>query len=191
LDYDKPEEMFVGGFGFEGGYSFGAASYLFDFNADGDQAAGTATMASGGMDATFNAAQLAYSAGAKDVAIQMQAPDLPFPVQISAAEYGVEVFMPLSKTKEPAEFGTSINLTDFVFNEDIWAMVDPTNALPHDPATLQLDLTGTTKLYFDVLDPEQADAMQDADVPGELISLSLENLTVAAAGALEGSRRWA
>jgi hypothetical protein len=184
LDYDKPEEMFVGGFGFEGGYSFGAASYLFDFNADGDQAAGTATMTSGGMDATFNAAQLAYSAGAKDVAIQMQAPDLPFPVQISAAEYGVEVFMPLSKTEEPAKFGTSINLTDFVFNEDIWAMVDPTNALPHDPATLQLDLTGTTKLYFDVLDPEQADAMQDADVPGELISLSLENLTVAAAGAL-------
>jgi hypothetical protein len=184
IDYDKPEEMFANGFGFDGGYGYGSANFLFDFNIDGDQGAGSASMDEGGMRMSFDASEFSYDAGTQNLAVQMQTPDLPFPVNLSAAEYGLSFYMPLAKTEEPAAFGTGINLTDFAFNDEIWGMIDPAGAIPRDPATVQLDLTGTAKLFFDLLDPEQAEAMQFADVPGELNSLTLENLTLAAAGAL-------
>jgi len=38
----NPEEMFVEGFATTANYSYGKSDYIFDFNADGSQAAGAA-----------------------------------------------------------------------------------------------------------------------------------------------------
>jgi hypothetical protein len=74
-------------------------------------------------------------------------------------------------------------MVDVAVNEDIWMMGDPTGALSHDPVTFAIDLTGTAKLFFDLMDPAQQAALNNADVPGEIHSLNLNDLTLRAAGA--------
>ncbi len=58
-------------------------------------------------------------------------------------------------------------------------MVDPMEQLPRDPATLILDVTGTAKMLVDLIDEEFA----DAEAPGEVESVDINELQVTIAGA--------
>lgn len=184
IDYDNPEEMFANGFSFSGGYEFGGAQYLFDVNADGESFAGTASIGTGGLAVSLDSEEISYSTGTANVAIDLQSNQLPFPISVSASEYALGFFMPVGTSDEPSEFGTNIALRDFAINDEIWSMLDPAGNLGRDPATIALAVDGTGRWFFDLLDPEQADAMAFADVPGELNSLNLSELTVSLAGAL-------
>lgn len=70
-------------------------------------------------------------------------------------------------------------------------MFDPTGQLPHDPATVVLDLAGKGKVLFDMFDPEAMEALEKGEEqPGELHALTVNQLQVSAAGAeLTGNRR--
>ncbi|MEJ6477729.1 MAG: DUF2125 domain-containing protein, partial [Octadecabacter sp.] len=61
---------------------------------------------------------------------------------------------------------------------------DPGEILPRDPATVSIELSGTATPFFDLLDPEQAEAAAMSERPGELNTLSLDGLKLAVAGAL-------
>jgi len=55
--------------------------------------------------------------------------------------------------------------------------------LPRDPATVAIDLAGKVTPSVDLLDPEQIEALDGQTPPGELNALTLNNLTIEAAGA--------
>jgi hypothetical protein len=75
-------------------------------------------------------------------------------------------------------------LRDLAVSEMIWGMIDPGAALPHDPLTVAIELSGMGRLFFDMMDPAQAmQATSGSEIPGELESLSLDELTVRGAGA--------
>jgi hypothetical protein len=190
IDPDKPEEMFANGFMVDGGYSLGQSAFLFDVQSVTDSSSGT--ISAGGSDVTmsFDKDEMAYDTDTTDLALSVTTQQLPFPVNVSLADLAFGVTMPLSKTAEPVPFGATIGLTDLAVNEEIWAMFDPAGQLPHDPATAQIDVSGTGRLLFDLMDPAQAEAMATADIPAELHSLDLNALKLAIAGALvtgEGS----
>lgn len=186
MDYDpaRPEEMFMMGFATNLDYTAGSSNFIMAVT----DYSGTTNIATTSMDSSFALSMdidnFGMSFGAKDVAINVMGGQVPFPVDLALAEYGASIDMPLTRTEEPAPFAMSINLTDLAVNDMIWMMLDPGSMLPHDPATAQIDLTGTTKLFFDILDPEQAMAMENAEVPGELHSLTLNKLNLAIAGAM-------
>lgn len=183
-NFEQPEDLFADGFAVSGSYSFSSSSYLFDINDNGDAANGTVGTGTGEVAFDLNGSNVAYDVAANDIAASVTSPDFPFPINVSLAQYGVGLQMPLSATDEPADFGLQFNLTDLAVNDEIWMLGDPTNALPHDPATLNFDVTGKAKLFFDLMDPEQAEAMAMTDVPGEIYSLDLNSLKLAIAGAL-------
>ncbi len=183
-NFEEPEDLFAKGFAVSGSYSFNSSSYLFDINDSGEAANGTVGTGTGAVAFDMNGSDLAYDVAANDVAVSITSQEFPFPINVSLAQYGVGLQMPLSATDEPADFGLQFNLTDLAVNDEIWMLGDPTNALPHDPATLSFDVTGTAKLFFDLMDPEQAEAMAMTDVPGEIYSLDLNDLKLAIAGAL-------
>ncbi len=109
---------------------------------------------------------------------------LPFPVQFASQKLGFEMTTPVSKGDEPQDFAGSFTLSEFTMSEAIWAMFDPAQQLPRDPATVDIDLTGKARLLFDLLDPEQAEALEDMEeAPAELNALTLNRLTVRLAGA--------
>jgi hypothetical protein len=184
FDPAMPETMFADGLDMTGGYEIGKSAFLFDITADGQPMNGTMAIDGTTVAVAMNAGEMSYDTKTTGLNVTLNAPDIPFPVDVSAAEAGMGIQMPMAKTDEPTDFAARINLTDVAVNEEIWSMIDPGAALPHDPATAQIDLSGTAKMFFDILDPTQAEAMAMAPVPGELHSLALNNLKLAIAGAL-------
>ncbi|RYG91111.1 DUF2125 domain-containing protein [Loktanella sp. IMCC34160] len=186
LDYDpaRPEEMFMMGFATDLDYTAGTSNFIMAVT----DYSGTTNITSASSDSSFalsmDKENFGLGFGAENVAISVMGGQVPFPVDLSLAEYGASIDMPMTRTEEPVPFGMSINLTELAVNDMIWMMLDPGSMLPHDPATAQIDLTGTTKLFFDILDREQAMAMENAEVPGELHSLTLNDLNLSIAGAM-------
>ena len=181
-----PEEMatmFQDGLAFSGGYAFGRSSYMFNFSDGTDNAEGTATAASGELRGGLSADRMSYDSRVTDLALNVTGNQLPFPIELSAAEYGIGLDTPLASTEEPVPFGASLNIVELALNDMIWAMVDPGGQLPHDPMTALIAVNGTGRLFYDVLDPADEAAMAEAPVPGELYSLDLTELNIELAGA--------
>ncbi|MCO4843296.1 MAG: DUF2125 domain-containing protein [Yoonia sp.] len=181
-DMEDPEDLFKNGFAMTAGYTYQKGAYIFDVNSEGEQTAGSASTGTGSLAVEMSGQNMSYDSNVTNAAISLQGASLPFPVEISIAEYGFGIDVPLAKSDEPADFGLRLNLTDFAVNDMIWMMADPTNTIPHDPATILLDLSGKAKLFFDLLDSEQAEAMEDAEMPAEVNALTLNNLQLKAAG---------
>lgn len=185
MDMDAPESAFVDGLSIEGGYSFGATNYDFDFNADGEQADGTIGIDGGSLTIAMDLDGLLYEGETRGVNVLFNVPsELPFPVEAQLGAYGFAMDVPLSSADEPRDFALSLTIADLTVSNGIWNMIDPGEILPRDAATASFALSGSATPFFDLLDPEQAEAAAMSDVPGELNSLSLDSLKLAIAGAL-------
>ncbi len=66
-------------------------------------------MVSGETAINFNAAGLDYETLSRGLDVTVQSADLPFPINISLAEYGIGLAMPLQKSEELSDFGLKIN----------------------------------------------------------------------------------
>ena len=188
MAFDDPDNFDLTGFALAAKYGLSSGDYIFDIDDAGDQLTGSVSTGSADLDLAFDPDNFSYTALTRDINMDMVLPNVPIngmalPLTLSLAEYGVGLDMPLSKTEDPTDFSVGLNLTDLTVNEEIWAMGDPAGALPRDPATIKLDLSGTAKLFYDIMDPAQAEAMAMAEVPGELNSLKLNELLVSAVGA--------
>lgn len=182
-NFEEPDALFAAGFGMQGGYSYDDATYIFDVTDGGSAMNGTVSTGAATIAAQIDSGQVTYDVNATSIAMNATSSDLPFPLDVTLAEYGIGFAMPLAKSDEPTDFGLRLNLTDLKISDELWGMVPPLATLPNEPATLKFDLAGTAKLFFDLTDPAQADAMAMADVPGELHTLSLNGLEVRAVGA--------
>ena len=183
FDAENPELMFASGLSGQGTYTIGSADYIFDFKDGSDAAQGSASIGSGFVEGGLVNDTLAYNTAFKDLVVNLTVPDFPFPINVSMADYGIGLTMPTAPTDAPADVGLKIDLVDLSVNDEIWMMGDPTGALPHDPVTLQLDLTGKAKLLMDIMNPEDAQSMALGENPAELYELALNNLLLRAAGA--------
>jgi hypothetical protein len=182
-NFENPEEMFVNGFAVDGSYKIDSASYIFDVNADGDQLSGSASTGETNLSMQFDSDLIAYDANADDVAVSFTGSDVPFPIELSFEEYGFGFEMPVGKSDESEDFRLSFDLVGMSINEMIWGMIDPGNVLPHDPATMQLALSGTAQPMVDLMNPEDQAKLSPDNLPFELNTLSLDTLNVSVAGA--------
>ncbi len=129
---------------------------------------------------------LTYDFAQRDLKLNMTGPEIPFPVDVSMAQSGFKLSMPVQKSDDPQDFAFGLTLGDFTMSDMIWGIFDPSGQLPRDPATIAIDLSGKVKLLVDYLNPEVAATMQGP--PGELQALNLDNILLSAAGAkLEGT----
>ncbi|WP_415182833.1 DUF2125 domain-containing protein [Phaeovulum sp.] len=163
-----------------GNFTYGAGQYMMDF--DGPDGAGkiNASADTGKLDFAMSKEGLHYGAGGTNTKMEMAVPDMPFPINAAIDETLVSFAMPLAKSSDPAPFAATLKLVGVSVSEELWAMFDPTAQLPHDAATLIVDLAGTATLLADIFDP----AMASADTPpGELNSLDVKAVQLTAAGA--------
>ena len=181
-DTENPMALFGSDATMVAGYAYEKGAYIFDVDAEGAQTSGSASTGSGTLDMKMLDSVISYDSSVNDLDVAIQGSALPFPIEVSLAQYGFGLDMPTAKTEEPADFGLRLNLTDLTLNEMIWMLADPSNALPHDPATILLDLSGKAKLFFDLFDPEQAEALSSTDTPAELNALTLNEFRIKAAG---------
>ncbi len=180
---ESPDTALMDGLTATGGYTSGPAQYTFEITDPAGPTSGT--VATGGGEATFDVSReaIGYDASARGIQVDATSAQTPFPISVSLAEYGVNALIPASKADAPADWALGVNLSDLAINEEVWALFDPQGMLAHDPATLIVDLSGTATLLFDLFDPAQEEAMNAAPVPGEINSVSLNDLNVSVGGA--------
>lgn len=155
---------------------------MFDFTS-GQTAPKTSFATSiGGIDTRFamKAAQMDYDLGAKALKFSVTAPDLGVPEgSMDLTELALNFAMPISATDKPAPFNLLLKVVDLNMVQALWALIDPTGQLPHDPATLILDTKGTATLTASLSD----DTVLEGAPPGILNSLDLTQLLLRVAGA--------
>jgi len=110
-------------------------------------------------------------------------------VDVSMAESSFNITLPIAESETPQDMAFGLNLRGFEMSDLLWNIFDPGAALPRDPATIALDLTGKVTPSVNLFDPTAMARIEaTGQPPGELNSLTLNDLTVEAAGAkLEGS----
>ena len=141
------------------------------------------TSASSGLDMAITGGAISYSGGAEDIAINVTGDQIPFPIDVTLAEYDYGIEMPVAATEEATDLGLRVNLSELSLSDPIWNIFDPGEVLPRDPLSVLLDLSGRARLDVSFADPEAMTEMGPDEAPGELESLSLDALRIAGAGA--------
>lgn len=176
--------MLDAGFAFSGTFTFGSGNSSIQGSGDGEQFSAQTSSQGGALGVSMDSSSISYDASQKQSEITITSGELPFPVSINMALASFKLAMPVGKSDQEQDFGFAFSLGDFTMSDMIWAMFDPQNALPRDPATIALDLSGKAKVLFDFLDPEVATMLEESDQPpGELNALTINKLLVSMVGA--------
>lgn len=167
-----------------GSFGFGATSFDINANDAGKPTQIVGGIASGALGMALDAARFDYSTDTKGVTFKVASPDIPLAdASLSWAEAGFHLLMPVAKSDKPADFSFLVTLKEVALAEDLWALMDPTKGLKHDPATIILDTKGQATMTQDIL----ADAAQvgagASTPPGLLNALDVTNLNIKAVGA--------
>ncbi|WP_322867108.1 DUF2125 domain-containing protein [Aquicoccus sp. G2-2] len=185
FDPENMAAMMKAGFAFAGKFGYEGGATDFNIVADGETVQGKSSSASGTIDVALAEAGLRYIVSTTGVVLNVSGGDLPMPIDLKFGEAGFKLVTPVSKSDDSQDFALGLTLKDFEMSEIMWGMADPQGALPHDPATVALDLSGKGKLAFDIMDPEQQKAMERGEMgmPGALDSLDINDLEATVAGA--------
>jgi hypothetical protein len=161
-------------------FSYGNTLLDFETNIEDNAIDFKMGVEGGSQDFIVNKDTFEYQTKATDLELSLLVPDqFPFPVAVNA-QTGFGIKMPLSKKE--GDFELSVSLRDLYVNNELWDMFDPDKKLPRTPATLALKLSGVGNLFFNALDPEQAEELSRADIPGQIKSISLDELDIQGAG---------
>lgn len=149
-----------------GALKAGQWDIAFDFDAPASAEDGTPAQAAkgnaslAGIDLTFAMSKdgLGYQVNSDKTKMELTTSELPMPISYSMDGSSFDVQFPVSQSDTPAPFKLSYSIDGLAFGDAIWDLFDPTKQLPRDPASLDLDVTGTLKVLKDLLDPAVMDA---------------------------------
>lgn len=183
MDTADANAMLEAGFRVTGEMDYGQGGYSVEgTGADGTFKMDTTTD-SGTFGITMSPEGLVYAASNTGTRFEVSGDQMPFPAPLvfEMAESGAEFRMPVMASDADQPFGLELRLIDLVLPDIVYMMFDPAGMLPHDPASLVIDLEGTGRLESPILDPV---AMADQEnLAGELKSLDITELRLTAVGA--------
>ena len=181
-DFENPDNLIKDGFAIAGGYMIDGGDYVFDINVDGDQVSGSASAGTTSLTGEMDNGAIGYNSQTEDIALSVVSSALPLPIELGLAQYGFNFQMPMAATEDVSDFALGVDLVDLTISDALWNLFDAGNVLPRDPATIQMAISGKAKALFDMFDPEQQEAINNAEMPYELQSVTLDRLNVNAAG---------
>lgn len=145
------------------------------------------TSGTGSVDFGLADGRLNYQGDITDLDYSMEGGEIPFPVQVALGAVSFDIQFPLLASEEAQPFKLAYSLGDLTLNDAIWGMIDQKGALPHDPANLDLDVTGELLVHEDLLTmAEKAGdgmGMGMDQTPISPVSFTLNQLALAAVGA--------
>jgi len=100
-------------------------------------------------------------------------------VGYSFGKTAIDLQFPMGVSAKPEPFNLGLILSDVSISENLWALFDKQSLLPHDAASLELELSGLGNWLVDIMDPETKETARK----GELHSLNLKTLAIMAVGA--------
>jgi len=132
--------------------------------------AGTAGPAS--INRSIKGGVMTYSAAQQNLRVSINTPEFPFgDLAFDLAEFGVNLTAPVAQDIGLQPFAAQLKLDALALPAQVWALLDPMGALPHQPATLNIALNG------------EADTAAQQDVTNQLQNLTLSEFRLQLAGA--------
>lgn len=135
-------------------------------------------------------AGIQMSGSARDTEMSVLSPkDVPFPIEMQMQAVSGDMTLPWSSSLNLQDLVFAVSVEGLTMADEMWALFDPEQVLPRDPATVALDMSAKVKNFVNWLDIRAVHALKDSkETPAELHSLTLNALTVDMAGArLTGS----
>lgn len=159
---------------------YGASTYTVEATAE----EGPTTLSGGAQSGTLvfdlSSKGMHYAAAGSQATMQVQTTQFPMPLSANIDTAEFDFAFPLAKAEAAQPFAGKIGLNGLSVSDDVWSLLDPQKHLPHDPATLVIDLSGTVKPLVDLFSPEAAKATTP---PVQIDSLTLNRLQLTLAGA--------
>lgn len=172
------------GFAVYGQYKFGPSHSNVSVNEEGKSTGASSRSAGGTLSIEMDKDHLRYGGTSSDLSTRVTSSELPFPIALEMKKATADLSIPVMKSDTPQDFALTLALNDFTVNDEVWNLFDPAGELPHDPATLAVDLEGKGTLSADLMDPAQMAASEKPDaMPVALNALTLKSLLLRAAGA--------
>ncbi|MDE3028424.1 MAG: hypothetical protein KGH84_08500, partial [Paracoccaceae bacterium] len=160
----------------------GASTFSANFTQDDKASSVTSSSDSTDLTVAMDKSHLQYGVDTKGIAVNIKDSKLPFPaIDVKLGESAFNLTMPIAKSDTPQDMALMAKLDGLSVNDEVWAMIDPTKALPRDPATLIVDLSGKGNWLFDVFNV--AKMGKPPAKPVDIQSVTLNQLKVAAVGA--------
>ena len=160
--------------------SYQSVAYDFDVDIPGTLFRLTGSNTGGFINGGLGPDGISLDIGASGAVMSLRSNEIPVPIDLTAAGTRVAMSMPAVAEPQPSDFSLILDYRDLVVSDALWSMFDPGQAIPRDPLTVQLDLSGTAQMFTDLI---SMDPSALAGPPGELRSASLNGLNVSAAGA--------
>ncbi|MFN4129543.1 MAG: hypothetical protein ACK4GC_06980, partial [Paracoccaceae bacterium] len=127
-------------------FSFGQGDYTIDVVDSGKPSKVVAVNQTGHFRVNMADGALHYGAGGTGVSMTVSGADIPFPeVKLTYEEGSFDILMPLLATDAPTDFSFLTRFVDLAVSDEIWAIFDPTVALPREPATVIIDTKGKVR----------------------------------------------
>lgn len=187
FDPNDPQSLAAGGFSATGAMGYDNGEMQFAATDSAGTSSGTTQSGSVRLEFAMDGSALRYDVAATDQAFSLSGPEVPLPINVSMAESAFKMTAPISRSDAPQDMALGLTLRGFEMSDLLWNVFDPGAALPRDPATIALDLTGQVTPFVNLFDPEAMARLDSTgDVPGELNALTLNDLTIEAAGAKLG-----
>lgn len=124
-----------------------------------------------------------------DYAFNTLIEELPFPLKGALRSLSAAMAIPMLSAPQEQGVAYALSFNDLTLNEEIWAQFDPDGKLPCDPASLKIDLSGTAKLFVDLLDIKAMRKVIDENIKfGEINTVTINNLDISALGGSLTSR---
>lgn len=184
LEPAKMEDMgaaLADGFAVSFDTAYGATSFTLNVTEADKPTSITGGVDSGSFAFSMDAEAFAYDSASVGLNLSIASAEIPFPeVKLGLGEGAFGFSMPTTPSEEPSDFTFLAKLVDLSVSDEIWGMIDPGAALPHDPASVIIDTKGTAKLTSNLFAPEN---MTSDALPGELLSFDLTQLLARVAGA--------
>ena len=124
-------------------------------------------------------ARIAYTGTNGASTAEMTVPDLPVPVGYGIGNASFNLDFPIAVAEQPQNFTVSYKLGGVTLTDSVWGLFDPNKALPHDPASLEVDLAGAVTVLRDFFDTTTLDAaarMEDPNLTDEQRTALMEQM---------------
>lgn len=172
------------GFAVDMEFAFGAGATSFNFSEGDETITGNSLSEEIRLGASFSDDGLVYESGTEGLVVTTELAMFPTPVTYSIDRAFARLGFPVLPGEEMQDFGLSLDLSGLDLPEVLWSLIDPEATLPRDPANLALDLTGKARLTMNIFDEADISSLeQRGGLPGDLDSVTLNNLAFSVAGA--------
>lgn len=185
IDMTNISAAMKAGYSVQGSLTYDSGNGGIDFKDDEEQFKIATSSNGGAILVSMDSNGIAYDVTSTGLTLHVEGKDVPFPIDTTIGQTRFGLSFPVEARTDEQTFSATIGLTDVAVPEMVWMMADPTGALPHDPVTVEIALSGNGILTADIMDEQQMiDVGMSGMPPGQINGVKLDKLLVKAAGAM-------